>query len=94
LADFKPSNPNILIRDLDKMLKISDFKFIHDFMRKYPTAWGYVWANLPGYSKDGKSAIIVFEGGPNGEHGMAWVYMLTRSGKRWEVKWRHLNLRE
>ena len=48
----------------------------------------------PGYSKDGRSAVILFEGGPNGIHGLNWVYMLAKKGKRWEVQWRHCRPRE
>jgi hypothetical protein len=44
---------------------------------------------MPGYSKDGKSAVVLVEGGPNGDHGASWVYMLTNKGKLWEVQWRH-----
>jgi hypothetical protein len=88
LADFKPANPNILVRDLDKEFKDSDL-FARAFLKKYPTAWGYVWAYPPGYSRDGKAAIVVFEGGPNGIHGLTWVYVLSKKGKRWEVQWRH-----
>jgi hypothetical protein len=93
LADFKPANRNILVRNLDKEFKDSA-DFVGDFLKKYPTAWGYVWAYPPAYSKDGESAIVLFEGGPNGIHGLSWVYMLNKKGKRWEVKWRHLHLRE
>lgn len=88
LADFKPANPDIIVRDLDRMFEEADDP-LEEFSKRYPTAWGYVWAYLPGYSKDGKSAIVVFEGGPNGSHGLNWVYMLTKGEKRWEVRWRH-----
>ena len=93
LADFKPANPDILVRDLETEFKDGG-SFVDDFLRKYPRAWGFVWASRPGYSKDGKSAAICFEGGPNGQHGMDWTYFLTRNGKRWEVNWRHLHPRE
>jgi hypothetical protein len=88
-ADFKPANPNILVRDLEK-----DFDGAHAFVERYPIAWGYVWANQSGYSKGGKPAIIDFEGGSNGIHGMDWTDRLTRKGKRWEVERRHLHPRE
>jgi hypothetical protein len=88
LAEFKPANPNILVHDLDEEFKDAD-DFVDAFLKKYPTAWGYVCAYAPAYSKDGNSAIVVFEGGPNGIHGLNWVYMLTKKGKKWEVRWRH-----
>lgn len=93
LKDFKPANPDILVRDLDKMFEKA-YDPIEVFRKQYPTAWGYVWAYPPGYSKDGKTAIVLFEGGPNGEHGLNWVYMLTKKGKSWHVQWRHCCPRE
>ncbi len=93
LADFKPANPDIFVRDLEKEFKDGG-SFVDSFIKKYPKAWGYVWASRPGYSKDGRSAAICFEGGPNGQHGLDWTYFLIRNGKRWEVKWRHLHPRE
>ena len=93
LADFKPANPNIIVRDLDELFDKAD-DGLAAFRKQYPSAWGYVWAYPPGYSKDGKSAVVVFEGGPNGIHGLNWVYMLAKKGKRWEVQWRHCRGRE
>ncbi len=88
LNEFKPANSNILVRDLDKLFDESDdpiFKFIKD----YPTAWGYVWAYPPGYSKDGTWAFVAFAGGPNGGHPLDWDYLLKRDRNRWIVLWRH-----
>jgi len=91
LADFRPANSNIIVQDLDHMLEeprgVLDDS-LGAIRKKYPTAWGYVWAYLPGYSKDGKSAVVVFDR-PGGRHGGDWVYMLSKAGKRWEVVWRH-----
>jgi hypothetical protein len=80
LADFKPANSNIIVRDLDRLFEEADAP-LDAFLKKYPTAWGFVWAYQPGYSK-------------NGTHGLNWVYMLTKKGKRWEVEWRHCRPRE
>ena len=88
-----PKNPDILVRDLEKAFGEGDDP-IGVFLKKYPTAWGYVWAYPPGYSKDGKWALVVFEGGPNGSHGLDWKYMLTRERNRWLVVWRHCHPRE
>ena len=93
LADFKPANPNIIVSDLDELFDKAD-SGLAEFRKQYPSAWGFVWAYPPGYSKDGKSAVVVFEGGPNGIHGLNWIYMLAKKGKRWEVQWRHCLLRE
>jgi hypothetical protein len=97
LADFKPANRDIIICDLGRLFEdaIDREKYPLDaFRKKFPTAWGFVWAYPPGYSKDGKTAVVLFEGGPNGDHGLTWVYMVARKGKRWEVQWRHLHLGE
>ena len=93
LKDFKPANPNIKMCDLDKLFEVADDP-IGQFDKSYPTAWGFVWAYRPAYSKDGGKALILFEGGPNGIHGLNWVYMLTRRAKSWEVDWRHCRPRE
>ena len=94
LTDFKPTNAKIIVADLDSMLEgprgILD-DGLGAIRRKYPTAWGYVWAYPPSYSKDGKSAIVVFDE-PSGPHGGDWVYMLSKQAKGWEVVWRHLHI--
>ena len=87
LKDFKPANPSIVMRDLDKMFEVDDP--LEEFRKAYPDAWGFVWAYLPGYSKDGETAVVLFEGGPNGIHSLNWVYMLAKKRNRWEVQWRH-----
>jgi hypothetical protein len=89
LADFRPTNPNIIVRDLSSICEDCD-DFFERFDKQYPNAWGYVWAFLPGYSNDGTTAFVLFDGGPNGDHGLYWVYLLRRQGKRWIVQWRHL----
>lgn len=90
LADFRPANPNVLVRDLESEFKDSE-NFVSDFVDRYPHAWGWVIAYLPGYSNNGHSALLVFEGGPNGIHGLDWTYVLRRKRNRWEVEWRHLH---
>ena len=97
LADFKPANRDVILCDLDRLFDDAldrDEYYLNAFRKKFPTAWGFVWAYPPGYSKDGKTAVVFFEGGPNGSHGLSWVYMVARKGKRWEVLWRHLRPRE
>lgn len=93
LKDFKPANTNIIVCDLEKVFEGEDY-FLDAFRKRYPTAWGFVSAYLPAYSKDGTTALVVFEGGPNGDHGLNWVYLLTKKGMRWEVQWRHCHPRE
>jgi hypothetical protein len=90
LADFRPANPNVLVRDLDGLFGRDPF----GFERRYTKAWGYVRPHLPGYSKDGDSAFVIFDGGPNGMHGLNWYYMLGWEGGRWVVRWRPLHPHE
>ena len=93
MADFKPANPDIIVRDVDEVLgDVGDASI--NFRERFPNACGYVRAHLPAYSKDGNSAVVLFEGGPNGGHPLDWVYMLTRKRKRWEVVWRHRHVWE
>jgi hypothetical protein len=93
LTGFRPANRNIVVRDLDQLFDKADDP-LEEFRKQHPTAWGFVWASAPGYSKDGQTAVVLFEGGPNGSHGLDWTYCLTRKSKRWEVQWRHLRPRE
>ena len=93
MADFKPANPNIIVQDLDSMLEEPQGIFddsLNAIRKKYPTAWGYVWAYLPGYYKDGLSAVVVFDW-PGGRHGGDAVYMVRKDKRRWNVVWRHFH---
>ncbi len=93
LKSFKPANPNILVRDLDALFQ-RESDPVDAFLKTYPTAWGYVWASHPGYSRDGKLAFVHLGGGPNGIHGLYWEYMLARDKKRWVILWRHCHPHE
>lgn len=97
LADFRPANPHIKVRDLDQIVDRAGgtFFFWEEIRKQFPDAWGYVQAYRPGYSRDGRIAILVFDGGPGlGDHDVNWIYSLARKGTRWEVEWRHLHIRE
>jgi hypothetical protein len=80
LAGLRPSNPKILVRDLDaefpKMR--SGLGFAKNFRKNYLDSCGYVRVYLPGYSQDGQSAVVIWRGGPS-PHGLTWAYMLVRS---------------
>jgi hypothetical protein len=89
LADFRPANRHIIVRDLDGLLKEADNEF-GKLRTMYPTSSDFVSAYLPGYSRDGRSSIVVFEG-VDGLHGHRWVYKLSLKGKLWLVDWRHVN---
>src|SRR5262249_10982188 len=50
-----------------------------EFDKAYPNASGYVNAWLPGYSQDGKDAVLRFWFGPSA-HGAISTYRLRKSG--------------
>jgi hypothetical protein len=91
-SDFKPRDRRILVRDLDEEVgDLSEFRAREAFWTKYPDPIGYVRAYLPGYSRDGKTAVVVMDDGPSYLHPRAWTFFLERLGGRWKVKWRHLH---
>ena len=90
LAGFKPDSPNVVVGDLEA---IPTGEFGHDFRRNflkaYPDARAYVWAYLPGYSADGRRAIVRLSVGPS-PHGTMATYLLERGPEngKWTVVWR------
>ena len=82
-SGFKPKNPNILVGDLSGINWYLSF----DFEKKFPDAKGYVSAWLPGYSKDGNTAVVKVVFGPTA-HGATATYLLINQDGRWKVKWR------
>jgi hypothetical protein len=75
--------------DLKRILE-HDSEFGHVFFSEYPTAKGYAFAWLPGYSKDGCTAIVRFLVGPTA-HGATATYLLRKEGDGWAVKWRFMS---
>ncbi|MFI5459883.1 MAG: hypothetical protein ACHRXM_31060 [Isosphaerales bacterium] len=80
LASYHPSNANILISDLSRV----DLDL--GFAEVFPDARGYVQPYLPGYSRDGQSALFLFGFGPT-SHGAVGYYLLNRESGRWEIVW-------
>ncbi len=78
LALYRPSNPNILVRDIDQI----DYGI--DFRAPFPKGRGYVKTHLPGYSRDGQTALIRFWFGPTA-HGAQGYYLLKKARGRWEI---------
>ena len=64
----------------------SDRGSISPFLNSYPKARGCVEAFLPGYSKDGMSAMIYGFAGPS-PHGAIVIASLQNAGKGWDVEW-------
>jgi hypothetical protein len=81
LRRLKPSSPRILVGDL------SGLSWFGDFETRYPQARGYVEPWLPGYSKDGETAVLRACVGPT-PHGATTTYLLTKKRGRWTVVWR------
>jgi hypothetical protein len=81
LSKFKPTGKNILLKDISK------FQSQLQIMDAFPDAKRYVEAWLPGYSEDGKAAIVRFWFGPS-FHGATATYLLVKIDGKWKVKWR------
>ena len=79
LSRYQPSNPNILVQDMRVILQ-ADLPFD----RQFPNAVGYIGPFLPGYSRDGRTALFYFNFGPSG-HGAAGYYLLRKVEGRWEI---------
>ena len=71
LARYRPSNPNILVRALGPIDRDLGFS------ARFPDARGYVETHLPGYSRDGATALVVFTFGPT-PHGATGCYLLGK----------------
>ena len=78
LAGFTPASSKILVKGE---------KAVGDFRQVFPDAKVYVVAWLPGYSKDGQSAVFRACFGPTA-HGATVTYMLLKKAGRWRVAWR------
>lgn len=79
VAAYRPTNPNIAV----KVLGEGDFDL--GFYGRFPKACGYVVPYLPGYSRDGKSALFRFAIPPLGYHPGWGSYHLKKFGGRWEI---------
>lgn len=83
LAHYQPSNPDILVRDLSQIDQGVGFT------SQYPKARGYVEANLPGYSRDGRTAVVLFTSGPRAHPDLGYAdtgtYLLRKLKGRWEI---------
>ena len=84
LSEFKPTDPKILIEDVSEIhWGIDDISFA----KKHPNAKGCVYAWLPGYSRDRKTAVVRLLFAPT-PHGATATYMLVKQDGRWTIKWR------
>jgi hypothetical protein len=75
LREFKPSSAKILVRELNELKHVRPRRVRFEFVRICPIARGYVVSWLPGYSKDGQTAVVRALWGPT-PHGATTTYML------------------
>ena len=78
MARYRPSNPDILVQDLRSIGPNIDFDL------KFPNARAYVSPALPGYSYDGRMALLFLASGPT-LHGCFRYYLLRKVKGRWEI---------
>jgi hypothetical protein len=78
LAGYQPSNSKILVRDLRQVDQ--DLGFASQF----PDARGYVESYLPAYSRDGRTALVLFSFGPT-PHGAIGCYLLHKASGFWMI---------
>jgi hypothetical protein len=85
LMAFAPGNRNIVPGELANLRTRG--RLSTAFERTFPTARAYVETWLPGYSADGRNAVLRFWIGPSA-HGATGTYLLTRDNGKWKVRWR------
>lgn len=79
LARYLPSNPDILVQDMDSRPRDVPFK---DY---YPGVRGYVFPTLPGYAHDGRMALVCFGGSLSTGRDTLGYYLLRKVKGRWEI---------
>jgi hypothetical protein len=81
--------------DLDRLCATAidkDEPFWDYFQQCHPNASGCLWVVLPGYSRDGRTAVVAFA--RPSYHGQYWKYVLHKTQKGWEVNRRERDFRE
>ena len=81
VADLRLDRQRIVVDNLQELHT--------DAIAKYPEAEAFGKATLPGYSSDGKLALVLVQDflNPHGSSGA--VCVLLNSGARWRVVWSH-----
>lgn len=93
VSELGDEGEGILVGDIQALAKRARLSgdrdaFAREFRKAHPEAGRWVSAYLPGYSNDGRTAVVVLAGGPS-PHGLTWVYRLVLVEGRWCVAWRH-----
>jgi hypothetical protein len=81
IATFRPADRNVAV------LALNDRDLDIEFSDRFPDARGYVQSLLPGFSKDGQTALFGFYFGPT-PHGAFGIVILSRESGHWRVKQR------
>jgi hypothetical protein len=91
LAGRRPIRYDDLVRLDDEALEKRE-GFYDAFHERYPRACGWLDVSPPGYSRDGKTAIVVFT--RISEHATFWTCTLHRSPTGWQVTHRERDFTE
>jgi hypothetical protein len=83
LSTYRPNDPLIQIRDLGGADVDLEFEAV------FPGARGYIQPYLPGYSRDGKAAMVGFGFGPTAHEAAGW-YVVTWENGAWKIQHRFL----
>jgi hypothetical protein len=78
LARYQPSNPDILVDDMAAKYQTPAFG------AEWPNVRGCVWPTLPGYSRDGRMALVFFACSLSGNNEMGY-YLLQKEKGRWQI---------
>ncbi len=89
LADFTPACANVHVEDLRDVLRSRRYTTWKAFQERYPRSKGFVHTWLPGYSLDGRKAMVRCRIGParTGARTVA-SYLLEQRDGQWQVVWR------
>lgn len=84
LVDYQPGSQDISLTFLNKD------ELGGDYGLRFPGACGFVVPHLPGYSKDGKTALFHFSIPPLGYHPGWGCYLLEKLEGRWRIARKHI----
>ena len=90
LDGLRPSTPDVVVTDLSRFEGDEPFGFDEALRKAYPDAQAYARAALPGYTADGRRALVRIHFGPT-PHGASGTYLLEKHpAAGWKVTWRKL----
>jgi hypothetical protein len=86
LVDYQPGSRDITVA----LLSDKELRGAYDL--RFPGACGYVVPHLPGYSRDGKTALLHFSISPVGDHPAWGYYLLEKTEGRWKITRKHISV--